>query len=322
MYRKLAVPLDGSPFAEKVLPYVQQLAHLLEVQVLLIRVTELPESMFEEYEEEVRILKDMEGYLARVKVSLSDPGAKLYLAPDRVDTLAVIGKGEEELAEVALSQGADLLVMATHGRTGLIRLVMGSVAASVIKQSVLPVVLIHPDNLTQVESPSQSAPLISGPIVVALDGTPKAEMVLEAATTLARQTGTKVHLVEVVNEVSLGELYGLTDQNPALEEKLKQAQYYLEKLAARIKAKGVNASTEVRQGHPSRQIIECASEQAAFMLAMATHARGVLGQLLWGSVTEEVLRQSHLPLLLVPILKPEPVKEKVAELENRVAETA
>jgi nucleotide-binding universal stress UspA family protein len=311
MYHKLAVPLDGSPLAESTLPYAQQLVTLLGAQLLLIRVAEIPEPMFEDFDREAQVMEDTQGYLEDIKERITASDSRLHLTPDQLETLAIFDQSPQELAEIATAKGVDLLVMTTHGRSGFARLIMGSIASKVLQDAKLPVVLIRPVERGAVESVGGAEPLSLGrrvgPIVVTLDGTIEAETVLESAIELAKQLKTNLHLLQVVKPVELVPvteiaplyIYDEADVEQVLGEEREQARQYLEKVQNILTEKGVSSTVEVRVGHAAMQIVDCAQQQEAVLVAMATHARSGLGQIFLSSVAEEVLRQSHRPVLMV-----------------------
>lgn len=212
---------------------------------------------------------------------------------------------------------ADLVVMTTHGRSGVSLLLTGSVATSLIQHSSLPVILIKLDeteghDLEKAENLAIHNNL--GPILVTLDGTPGSEVIVDSAANLAQQLGVKIHLFEVVSSVmptGVGEMYYSPDYDPDKETGIlkEQAEQYLQETQTRLSEKGVECITVVQTGEPknslgyngeaSTRILEYAREVKAQMVAMTTHGRGRLAQLVLGSVAEEVVRQSHLPVMLM-----------------------
>jgi nucleotide-binding universal stress UspA family protein len=142
VYKRAIVPLDGSPFAEAVLPFFRQIAGLLDMEVILLRVV-APRAMapIEEPGILIRELEtrrvDAEAYLARLAGDLRNRGV-------RVDTRVSRGEAAQEILAVARETAADLIAMCTHDRSGFGRFVFGSVAEAVVRRAAIPVLLLKP----------------------------------------------------------------------------------------------------------------------------------------------------------------------------------
>ncbi len=138
MYRRVLVPLDGSPLAETVLPFIMQIAGPLDIEVVLLRVIpavrESASSVAVPDQEASKV--DAEEYLAPLAVELRNKGV-------RVQTMVRRGTPADEIITTAGEAGADLVAMTTHGRSGLGRLVFGSVAEVVLRRAALPVFLMR-----------------------------------------------------------------------------------------------------------------------------------------------------------------------------------
>jgi nucleotide-binding universal stress UspA family protein len=144
VYERLLVPLDGSELAEAILPFVEQVAGPLDAEVVLLRVIEPPspvELMASAgvVAPDIFTLRDMDAktYLSAVERRLSKKGLR---ARTRV---ALGGPAAEEILAAIKATSADLVAMATHGRSGLGRALFGSVAESVLRASPVPVLLIR-----------------------------------------------------------------------------------------------------------------------------------------------------------------------------------
>ena len=257
-----------------------------------------------------------EDYLQKVKENLVGAEAETPLEAKQIQIRVVCDRSSKELAAIIKEEQADLIVMTTHGRSGLSLLLTGSVATRVIQHSSLPVILIKSDETQNVEKGHKQPVNISlDPILVALDGTREAEAVLEQAANLARQLGVKIHLFEVVSNVLPGgEAGGFYyppdyDQDKETTALRIQAQQHLEETQARLRERGVESIVVVQTGQPIvpleynkepiTKIINYAREIKAQLVAMTTHGRGRVGQLVLGSTAEEVVRESQLPVMLM-----------------------
>jgi nucleotide-binding universal stress UspA family protein len=138
MFKKILVPLDGSRVAEAVLPHATELARLHDGEVVLLRV-ELASNYGTEMvtEAERQAVEEARRYLTDVAASLRE-------ARVRVSTAVVpYGYAPEQILAQANLTGADLIAMATHGRTGVGRWMLGSVAEKVLRAAVTPVLLVR-----------------------------------------------------------------------------------------------------------------------------------------------------------------------------------
>jgi nucleotide-binding universal stress UspA family protein len=145
MYNRILVPLDGSPLSEAVLPYAKNLARALNVEIVLLHVDVSPAPEFDPHtpplapptKEIKQIHADEKAYIKHICSKLESEGARAtYLLRE--------GPVTETILEVAEIMQADLIAMSTHGRTGMLRLLLGSVAEQVVHESKIPVMLFRP----------------------------------------------------------------------------------------------------------------------------------------------------------------------------------
>ena len=142
MYRKILVPLDGSELAERVVPHVQELAKCTGAQVVLLRVANVPVLAYSTGDVGLansareNVESEAYSYLEGIKARLGNAGVSVVLE---------LGGGNvaETIVDCAANDGVDLIAMSTHGRGGLARLMLGSVADRVIRTSTVPVLLVH-----------------------------------------------------------------------------------------------------------------------------------------------------------------------------------
>lgn len=145
MYRRIVVPLDGSALAESVLPHVQTLAGTTDsAHILLIRVVEPTQTVIDDFALMPMKISDVdrenqveaEKYLAHIVTTTSFPHAE-------VETKTVVGPAAKTIAELAKQFEADLIVIATHGRSGIRRLVWGSTAEHILRAATMPVLMVR-----------------------------------------------------------------------------------------------------------------------------------------------------------------------------------
>jgi nucleotide-binding universal stress UspA family protein len=153
----ILVPLDGSTVAESALPKATELAETSGARLLLLRAAEahtLPG--IDPTEAQVKVVNDAEAYLAKVAVRLRAAG------PRRVGTSVWYGSAPYAIVEAAQLHRADLIVMTTHGRSGLGRLIIGSVAESVLRGTLTPILLLRTPE-APVDRPRAKDELKAGP---------------------------------------------------------------------------------------------------------------------------------------------------------------
>jgi nucleotide-binding universal stress UspA family protein len=285
MFKKILAPLDGSPESAVALPLARALATATGGEIVLLRV--VPEQMLGP---DPVARTEAENALARIAAELGGGGL-------RVTTSVQAGANAgDEIVAALRRQGADLVVMATHGRAGLGRAVLGSVAERVVAGSPVPVALLQPGG----HRVSRIATLL-----VPVDGSPGGSLALGLAVPLARATGARIVLLDVVASVlQYAGLMAVSTAAVALDpawddEALTAARAYVEGLAARLRRTGLDAEGRALLGRTCETIVETANEAGADLIIMSTHALTGPARAVLGSTADEVVRAAHRPVLLV-----------------------
>jgi nucleotide-binding universal stress UspA family protein len=142
VYKRVLVPLDGSPLAEAIVPFILDIAGPLDLEVVLVRVVQpVPPEVVEGSRHVV--LEDVPARMADASDYLTHVSARLDSRGIRVRTLTRRGDPASEIVEAAREAGADLIAMTTHGRSGFGRLLFGSVAEAVLRHAEVPVFLMR-----------------------------------------------------------------------------------------------------------------------------------------------------------------------------------
>jgi nucleotide-binding universal stress UspA family protein len=155
MYKRALVPLDGSPLSESVLPLLMEIAGPLDMAVTLVRVLEpvtptvIESSRHVVVDDLVGRRRDAEEYLAPIAAGLRARGVETSWD-------IRVGRADEEILAAARTAGADLIAMSTHGRSGLGRLLFGSVAEQVLRHAEVPVFLMRQGNGSRRVVPHQA----------------------------------------------------------------------------------------------------------------------------------------------------------------------
>jgi nucleotide-binding universal stress UspA family protein len=211
-----------------------------------------------------------------------------------------VGKGRaaEVIIAKAVAEKKTLIIMATHGRSGFNRWLLGSVAEKVLRGSANPMLMVRAKAEAKAEG---AAPLKS--ILVPLDGSNLAESVLPAALEIAQKLNLEIVLFRAFN-VPYTVFGAVRDHLPIVDELLggikAEAREYLERKAQELKKQGVNkVSYVLGQGASADQIISMGRKTPDNLIAMCTHGwSGVKGWAL-GSITETVVRHSGDPVLII-----------------------
>jgi nucleotide-binding universal stress UspA family protein len=312
MVKTILVPLDGSTFGEHALPLALAIGRRAGAKLQLLRVQPPLGSIYAEFalvaaketladQMRARLRAADQSYLNGLLQRLGDPG-RVSIAPSTAE-----GEIADAIRSVAVTAGADLVVMTTHGRGPLGRFWLGSVADQLVRLLPMPVLLVPPKedtpNLTQESSLKH--------ILLPLDGTKLAEQILPSAMALAHLMAARITLVRAVKPaygwgypVEGGILdefaAGLVEAIGKEENRQRQeAEQYLHQVADRLRSESTPVCTRVLfEEQPGPAILRLAQELAADLIALETHGRRGLGRMILGSVADKVVRAARLPVLL------------------------
>ena len=287
---RLLIPLDGSPLAESALGPAAQLARAANesATIILFRCATWTPLAYDVPDARA-VTEALDGLREACADYLREVALRPSLEHLTVECRAVTGTPTESIVILAQEEHVDFIVMTSHGRSGLTRTVMGSVAEAVARDAHVPTLILHPETATSM----QRQPRPSWNILVPLDGSPLAEDVLPAAASIARAMQGTLQLLMV--------LIPLEGNIDADRISLHEANTYLAGLQTRLVGLGLSAATTIAWGGASAEILNAATHegQAADLIAIATHARRGLAHLFWGSVAEYVIRHALCPLLVV-----------------------
>jgi nucleotide-binding universal stress UspA family protein len=295
MYTRMLIPLDSSKTAENVLPYGRILARTFQIPVELMEVLDIaashvaaekarhPDTVVTEGE------RSSEQYLKKIASSFSDVNVKCTVER---------GRPEDVIIEKAAVDKTTLIAMATHGRSGMSRWLLGSIAEKVLRATTNPLLLVRANE----EAPTEGEAVLRS-IIVPLDGSELAESVLPTAVKFARFFNVGMVLFRAY-ELPASAYYGKENYLPNYEElknRVKeQAQDYLDKRIEAIKAEGVQtASSVLIEGSGPNEIIDYARKSPNALITMCTHGRSGMKRWVLGSVTEKVVRHSGDPVLVM-----------------------
>jgi nucleotide-binding universal stress UspA family protein len=293
MFTRILVPLDGSANAEKALPHARALARALEIPIILITVIGTAADFFTKRARCLDTLiedsmRNSEEYLK--KISKTFPVASIQYRVEK-------GRAEDAIITNAAADIGTLITMASHGRSGLNRWLLGSVAEKVVRGANNPVLVVRANE--EASSQGEAAP---DSIIVPLDGSALAESVLPYVVELAKAFHAKVTLFQSYSLKQV--IFSFEEYTPDLDElkgELKwEAMSYLDEKLAELKSRGlVDVFCFVTEGDAAATIIEMGKGAPNTLIAMSTHSGSTIKHWVLGSVTEKMLRHANNPVLTI-----------------------
>lgn len=284
MYSKILVPLDGSPLAEQILPYVRLLAGTGQIAVELLWVND--------FETAARARGSGQEYLRQTI-------ARYLSALKQIEPMEADGQPAELIVQRAAAAPSCLIAMATHGMSGMRRWLIGSVASKVAQSAENPLLLVRPS-----ENADPARAVEFNTMFVPLDGSGLAETALRFAVPLAKELKVAVQLLRVYSVPSQAYVVadGMIAQGSAQFREVihQEAESYLGGKVDALRAEGLGrVSGTALQADPASEIIDIAAKSTNSIIVMSTHGRSGMGRWLLGSVAEKVIQHSQTPVLLI-----------------------
>ncbi len=307
MYKTILVPLDGSELSEQALPLAKSIALGMNARLLLLQAVHpvgLPHGPLTGHQ--IHAINEAEAYLAKIASDLLSDGIA-------ADTAVMDASPAHAILDEIKLRGIDLVVMTTHGRSGLGRWVYGSVAEAVLHGSSVPVLLVRCNTWLPEGVVEQTYPRF----LVPLDGSEVAESAIPHAIWVAKQLGGTVYLLHVHEppDLTKEDIVLRPDKTQeVLEHDRAVVEKYLDAVSERFKAEGINTHVLVRSGPVSQTILEESWDLGVSLIIMATHGRAGLSRMFFGSKAMEILHFGMLPVLLVRPGVPVTFEENEQEL--------
>ena len=307
MYKVIMVPTDGSGFDREAIRVALRIAERNDAKIRLVRVLATG-SLFGASDETERALIVVDAVRSERNKALSELYA--LAAECRTVSNALVqvdlhsGPVNDVLQGYAKRNDVDLIVISTHGRSGIARLSLGSVTDSLIRHTTIPVLVVRP--ATSYLNPQVRESFKR--IVVPLDGSVLAEQILPRVTALAKFEEAEITLLNVLIPQSYSQKEMVEPSMPWWENDISAAQTYLFRVAGALRRDGIPVTTDVVIGENVAQSIgDFAGREKADLIAIATHGRGGLARMLRGSVADAVLHSSRMSML---VFKPDNMAAK------------
>jgi nucleotide-binding universal stress UspA family protein len=281
---EILIPLDGSKEAESVLPYVRNLAPQFNSRVYILGVGIGRKTR--------RVNRLLEDYVNRIV-------NELHVHNIKSEPVILYGTAAEKILDFTAEKEIDLIIMATHGRSGITRWWMGSVAEKVISEATAPVLLVRSKRRRTTGTADKLEPIHK--ILAPLDGSDIGEVALPYAEAIAANSQATVNLIQIISPPGTVEanLLGGPDWRKFVNAMRDAGESYLKSIAERLSGKDIKVSYEVLTGDPADKIVEYATAKGANLIAMSTHGRTGLSRWVLGSVADKVLHGARIPILLV-----------------------
>lgn len=290
MLEKAIVPLDGSSTAEVALPYAEEFAGRTGAELILLFVKEP-----HDYRSENILQCYLDNMVFKAKESAKPYFQESGIKELNVSAKILTGNPAEEILNFAEKNSNSKIIMATHGQSGVgTRWALGSVADKVARATKVPIVLIRADRDKAAVQPKGVLKKILAP----LDGSKGSEAALPYVGEMAQRLKAEVTFIQIIR---VDPNYYGKKPNVIEEEQRVQVAQYLSKVTEEFKKKGINAKYEVitAPGDTANEINVYTNNNYTDIIIMATHGHSGPRRWVMGSVTNYVLREGNVPIMLV-----------------------
>ncbi|WP_126662038.1 universal stress protein [Haloterrigena salifodinae] len=271
MFERILVPTDGSGPANAALEFAGEIAGREQITAHVLHVVD-SDTKTDDADE---LLDESREWITNIDATVIDERRT--------------GEPQNAILEYAADNGIDAIVMGTHGRRGIGRLLVGSVTESVVRNADVPVLVVRGASEVRRRYPFET-------ILVPSDGSVHAEAALERALALAEHHDATVHVLSVVDVTPAG----IEERADLRLERLESyANRVVDDAVAAAEEAGIDAVSAVEYGSTDQRIRSYADEVDADLVVMGTHGRSGLDRLLLGSATERMLRTATTPVLTV-----------------------
>ena len=302
--RTILVPIDFSPQSIEALDYAHALGARFGGELHVSYVLE------PDYAYAVPSLLEFPPFTVpgeseqQVRSELESVTAKYSIAGKPATAHAGFGRAFDQICKLATEIQADLIVLSTHGYTGLKHVLLGSTAERVVRHAPCPVLVVRQRGADTGPAPElKSAPTLEiRKLLVPIDFSDCSRDGLSYAIRLAKATGGSLvllHALKLLPYVT-PDRFALYDAMPSPESLTQMAEEQMQKFVAEVEFNGVPFEAKVELGHPAHEICDYAENCGADLIVTSTHGVTGLAHVLIGSVAEHVVRYARCPVLVVP----------------------
>jgi nucleotide-binding universal stress UspA family protein len=314
MFDAILVPLDGSELAECVLPHISAIARSFNAEITLLRMLEKNQAngspqLFDLLNWQISKTKATV-YLEKIKVRIQESGL-------RVRVVVLEGLIAQGITDYVLNQGIKLIVLSSHGRSGLTQWGISSITQKIILSAPTSVLIVRANQNNIQADELASIPLYKR-ILVPLDGSQRAENVLPIITQLAHFHNSQLQIVQVVQTPEMARQMPPTPEDIDLakrvvERNLEEAGHYLEKIKSHSYLKDISVQTRLVSGENTAAELHRLTEQEHIdMVALSAHGYSGNQQWPYGNLVNNFIMYGNTSLLIVQDL---PAKQESKPLE-------
>ena len=294
MWEKILVPLDGSSLAELAIPYAEVLAGAFASEVVLVHVNEPSESQYRHMHQLY-----IEGIAGQIRNDIRDYRIGGVEPVVTVNSVVLSGEPAEEIIGYTEKNDIGLVVMASHGRSGIMPWAMGSITNKVTQRISMPLLLIR----AGVPSREADRGKLLNRVLLPLDGSEAGEAAVPYIKELIDRLESEVILFGVVpagqHVRTVGGLDYILYPEQQLESVKAEAREYLEKVHQRLSGGKGTVRIEMGVGDVAQEIIRFAEEIDADLVAISSHGHSGIKKWVFGNVAHKILHASSTPVLLI-----------------------
>ena len=298
MFKNILVPLDGSKMAEAAIPPAISLAQAFEAPITLLHLIEKDAPQEIHKDRHLREADEAAVYLKNVAANASGDGLKIETHVHTAEVKDVAGSIIRHASE---EFNPDLIVMCAHGSSGFRDLVFGNIAQQVLSGGQTPLLLLQPES-------TESRPFALRRLLVPLDNESVHDESLHYAQELAKNFKAELYLLTVIPTLGTltGEEAAVSSMLPAtstafLDIQEETGKEHLQGHLNDLLKAGYNVNAEIARGDPAEVIVATAERTGADMILLSTHRKAGMNAFWARSVAPNVLKKTHVPLLLVPL---------------------
>lgn len=283
MWEKILVSLDGSDLAELALPYAKELAAAFGSEVVLLYVSEPAEGQYRHMHQ----------------LYIEDVAAQLKSSVKKVDPVVLDGDPAKEIIDYAEKNKVGLIIMASHGRSGIMPWAAGSVANKVLHTAKMPLLLVR---ATKPPKQAKGKPILNR-ILLPLDGSEVGEVAVPYVQELMSRLRSEVILLGVVppgkHIRTVGGLDYVLYPEQDLEQVKAEAREHLDRVYQQLKGKKGKVRVELKAGDIAQEIIGFAKKTRTSLIAISSHGHSGIAKWVFGSIAQKIVQTSNKPVLVV-----------------------
>jgi nucleotide-binding universal stress UspA family protein len=314
MFDSILVPLDGSQLAECVLPHVVAIARSFDAEITLLRILEKNHS-----NASVQLFDLLNWQINKTQAALylDKTKARLQESGLRARTTLLEGLVAEGITEYAQNQGMKLIVLSSHGRNGLTQWGISSITQKIILSAPTSLLIVRAHQYGAYPGELSETPVYQR-ILVPLDGSRRAENVLPMVTLLARFYKSLIHIVHVVKTPEMARQMPLAREDVELSERIvsrnrEEAIRYLDQVRLQSPLEGIDVQTHLLiSDNATAALHELAEKEGIDMVALSAHGYSGNNQWPYGSMVNNFIFYSRVPLLIVQDI---PAREETSQVD-------